>query len=339
MEKLKIIRKFILGLPLTEAEFKNRGFEVGHPAQDRLELVAKTVVNGYNIALENGLTKNLEINIGQVKSELVGFFNEGVGMGLYTLDTFSIGKKSSFQNFIHGIGQKHQYMSYIGAGIASAIFKNSSFEKFMDEANSEGASLFLNGIGFYYGYFHPEKTLKKMFIPSKFFNKEKYILEGYDNGIGRSVWFYNSGVPSKIAQTINGFPYERRGAVWAGVGLAATYAGGVPIEKIKELKTLSGEFVYRLGEGSVLATHTRRLAGNPHVKDETERLLTGKSSIECDEFAVKIIKSLEGYKFIEGVPTFQILLQKIRNWVQENHIQASAVERDEEIFDMLIKNM
>lgn len=339
MEKLKIIRKLILGLPLTEAEFKNRGFEVGHTAQDRLELVAKTVVHGYNIALENGLNKNLEVNTAQVKDELVGFFNEGVGMGLYTLDLFSISKKSSFKDFIYGIGEKHQYMSYIGAGIASAIFRNSAFEKFMEEANSEGASLFLNGIGFYYGYFHPEKTLKKMFIPSKFYNKEKYILDGYDNGIGRAVWFYNSGEPSKIAQTINRFPYERRGAVWAGVGLAATYAGGVSTDKIKELKTLSGEFVYRLGEGSVLATHTRRLAGNPHPKDETERILTGKGSIECDEFSVKIIKSLEGYKFIEGVPTFQILLQKIRNWVQENHIQTLAIEREEEVFDMLIRNM
>lgn len=327
MEKLKIIRKFILGLPLSEAEFKIRGFETGLPAQDRLELVAKTVVNAYNISLEYGLSKSLSIAIAQVSNELSGFFHEGVAMGLFTLDLCSIGNKSRLYQFIEGEGKNHAYMSYIGAGIATAIFRNNSFEYFTTKANSEGESLFLNGIGFYNAYFKPKKTLKEMFIPRSFAGKESYFLEGYDNGIGRAVWFYNSGEPTKISETLNAFPEARRGAIWAGIGLAATYAGGVSEAKIRLLKKLAGKYAYRLGEGSFLATHTRRLAGNPHPNDTTERILTGRSSVECHEFATEIIeKTLRGEKYIDGKPSFQLFLSIIRDWVISN--QSSDVYVD-----------
>jgi enediyne biosynthesis protein E3 len=330
MEKLKIIRKLILGLPLSEAEFKIRGFEVGLPAQDRLELVAKTVVNAYNVALETGLSKSLSISIAQVSNELVGFFHEGVAMGLFTLDLFSIGNKNRLFDFIEGEGRNHAYMSYIGAGIASAIFRNNNFEYFTVKANSEGESLFLNGIGFYNAYFKPKKTLKEMFIPRSFAGKKAYFLEGYDNGIGRAVWFYNSGEPTRIAETLKAFPEERQGAIWAGIGLAATYAGGVSEKKIYLLKELSGKYAYRLGEGSFLATHTRQLAGNPHKTDSTERILTGRSSVECHEFALEVIeKTLRGEKYINGEPSFQLFLSLIRDWVKSNQeANVDVVEKE-----------
>jgi enediyne biosynthesis protein E3 len=339
MEKLKVIRKLILGLPITEAEFKIRGFEVGFPAQERLELVAKTVVNGYNVALENGLSKNLSVNITQVTNELVGFFHEGVAMGLYTLDLFSISNKNRLDEFINGVGKQHAYMSYIGAGIASAIFRNNSFESFASKANSEGESLFLNGVGFYNAYFKPQKTLINMFVPRSVMNNKPYFLEGYDNGIGRAVWFYNSGEPLKIAETVSRFPEKRKGAVWAGIGLAATYAGGVSKEKIYQLKELAGVHAYRLGEGSFLATHTRQMAGNPHQEDSTERILTGRSSIECHEFAEElIVKVLRGQKFINGQPSFQVFLGMIRDWVIENQEVLNHKAPNMGVLDLLVHN-
>jgi enediyne biosynthesis protein E3 len=344
MEKLKIIRKLILGLPLSEAEFGVRGFEVGNKAQERLELVAKTVVHGYNVALETGLSKSLAVNTTQISHELVGFFHEGVAMGLYTLDLFSIGKKDRFGEFITGVGNRHEYMSYIGAGIASAIFRNDAISGFMSKTEkSEGDFLFLNGIGFYHAYFKPEKTLKNnMFVPKSIRGKGSYFLDGYDNGIGRAVWFYNSGEPQKIAKTIAAFPPDRRGGVWAGVGLAATYAGGVSEEKILQLRELSGEYVYRLGEGSVLATHTRRFAGNPHETDTTERILTGKSSVECNDFVDAEIDKMKGRKFINNQPTFQILLQLIRDWLMESHHTSISIGnkkfQENGVLELLVQN-
>ncbi|XLS29693.1 DUF1702 family protein [Flavobacteriaceae bacterium M23B6Z8] len=318
MDKLRIIRRMLFALPLSEANFKVRGFTKGSSAQNRLEMVAKTVVSGYNTALETGLSNDLETHTKYVKTELVGFFNEGIGMGLYTLDVFSIFNKNRFWNFIRTKGKHHEYMSYIGAGIASGVFFNLPFKRFVEKADPTSGLLILNGLGFYYAYFKPKKTLQHFYIP-KSVQKDRFFIECYDNGIGRALWFYNGGIPSEIANTISNFPLERQGAIWSGVGLAATYAGGVSELKIRELKEEAGSFAYMLGEGAVLACHTRDIAGNPHKTDTTEKILTGANVQSCIAFAAKAKENLQNRRFITGKHSLSVFLENIREWVAANH--------------------
>ena len=320
MNKLRILRKMFFALPLTEADFTVRDFQNGAKAQGRLELVAKTVVNGYNTALETGLSADLEAHIKMIKKELVGFFNEGIGMGLYTLDLFSLFQRDRFWKFIKTTGSHHEYMSYIGAGIASGVFFNRPFEKFVQKADPTSGLLILNGIGFYYAYFKPSKTLKKLYVPKSVL-KDRFYLECYDNGIGRALWFYNGGEPEKIADTIHSLPVGRQAAVWSGVGLAATYAGGVAKSKIRQLRQLAGKHAIMLGEGSVLAVHTRDIAGNPHIQDTTEQILTGKSAETCIRFAAAAKERLEGRRYIDGEHSLHVFLKEIREWVRSNHQQ------------------
>lgn len=308
----------LFALPLSEANFEIRGFTKGSSAQGRLELVAKTVVSGYNTALETGLSDNLETNTKYVKNELVGFFNEGIGMGLYTLDVFSILNRNRFWNFIKSTGKHHEYMSYIGAGIASGVFFNLPFKRFVEKADPTSGLLILNGLGFYYAYFKPEKTLKRFYMP-KSVKQDEFFIECYGNGIGRALWFYNGGIPAEIAKTIGNFPLERQGAIWSGVGLAATYAGGVSELKIRELKEEAGSLSNMLGEGAVLASHTRDIAGNPHKTDSTERILAGATMKECCEFATMAKNELQQRRFINGRHSLRVFLENIREWVATNH--------------------
>lgn len=313
---LKTVRKQIFGLPLSEANFKVRGFKEGTEAQPRLELVAKTVVNGYNVAVENGLNDDLKAITKTLDKELVGFFNEGVGMGLYTLDLFSLTNKKRFWDFIKGTGSKHEYMAYIGAGLACGVFKR-PFEKFMDKACPMSGCLVLDGIGFYYAMFKTKRTLDRKFVP-KIVQNNSFYQERYDNGIGRAVWFYAAGEPERIAHTIQGFRPERRGAIWSGIGLAATYAGGVNHDKLLFLKELADEHEIMLAQGSFLATHTRHRAGNPHLDDQTEKILIGKRGLECHNFANQIRQTLEGKRIVEGKPSFQVFLETVRTWIRQS---------------------
>jgi hypothetical protein len=108
--------------------------------------------------------------------------------------------------------------------------------------------------------------------------------------------------------------------------LAATYAGGVGPDKIKLLKELAGENALMLAQGSVLATHTRHRAGNPHAQDSTEHILVGKSSIECHEFAAEAKDALGNRRYINGKHSFQVFLEDIRNWISaEEHRRHSDV--------------
>lgn len=319
--KLKAVKKILFGLPLVEATFQARGFETGYEAQPRLELVAKTVVNGYNVALETGLGEDLKANTLMVKDELVGFFNEGIGMGLYTLDLFSL-NGTRFWQFVEGPGKNHKYMSFIGAGLACGVFKR-PFNKFLDKACPMSGSLILDGIGFYYAYFKPQKTLNGLYVPQSV-QRDAYFLERYDNGIGRALWFYNAGEPERIARSVAGFPAARRAGVWSGVGLAATYAGGVSKDKIRLLKALAGEHAVMLAQGSILATHTRHTAGNPHQDDTTERILIGRSGVEAHSFAVETIKFLDGRRYIDGKHSFQVFLEHLRKWVSTTNPTLNA---------------
>jgi len=268
---------------MKEANFDERGFQQGESAQKRLELVAKAVVSGYNTTINN--------------------------------TSFGIKKKE----FIKGDGKPHEYMSYVGAGIACGVFKKHSFEKFLDKASPTSGLLLLNGLGFYYAYFKPEQTIKRRFFVPKNVKKDPFFLECYDNGIGRALWFYHGANPESIAQMIAAFPEERRAGVWAGVGLAATYAGGVAPNKILLLKQLSGKYYDSLAEGCVLASHTRDVAGNPHEDDSTELILTKKNAAVVQAFARKTDVALKKRRYIDGKHSLQVFLEKIRAWIRKNH--------------------
>lgn len=318
MSKLKLLRKLMFALPLSEANFEVRGFEAS-PAQARLELVAKTVVHGYNTAIETGNSSDLLTHRELVTKELKGFYNEGIGMGLYTIDLFSASKKSHFWDFVRGVGKDHEYMSYIGAGIACGVFFERPFKEFLDLASPTSGLLILNGYGFYYAYFKPDRIFKKNFIP-KAIQADPFYIECYDNGIGRALWFYNGGNPDKIAKSIATFPVYRQPWLWAGVGLAATYAGGVSPETIRLLKELAGKYAVSLGEGSLLATHTRDIAKNPHEDDSTVRILTGRTAKECTEFGREAIEKLGEKRWINNKHSLLVFFEDIRQWLKKSDI-------------------
>ncbi len=310
---LKAIRKQFLGLPLSEGDFERRGFDKGNDAQHRLEDVGKTVMMGYNTAIETGLHDDLKTITGTIQSEKVGFFHEGLAMGLYTLDIFSLFKRDRFWKFVKNQAKHHEYMSYIGAGLAIGVF-NRPFESFIKKACPMCGCLVVDGIGFYHAFFKTKKTLIKYKVPLKV-EENRFYLERFDNGVGRAIWFYNSGKPLDIAKTVKGFPADRRGNIWSGIGLAATYAGGVSDTKIRLLQKMAGEHVLMLGQGSFLAAHTRQRAGNPKIDESTVEILTGDNSMNCDELANEIMEVLDKRRYIDNKHSFQVFLEHVRDWI------------------------
>ncbi|MDR2008908.1 MAG: DUF1702 family protein [Bacteroidales bacterium] len=317
MSRIGSLKQIFFGMPLCEANSAIRNFEKGD-AQERTELVAKTVIEGYNTAVEKGLSEDLlDVRL-MIKNELSGFFNEGIGMGLYTLSLFSISQKNIYWDFVKGVGKPHEYMSYIGAGIACGVF-NKPFEKFLVKANPTCSLLVLNGIGFYYAYFKIEKGLYQHYIRNDV-KKDDFFVECYDNGVGRALWFCENGNSQNIKKIIDTFPKKRQAAIWSGIGLAATYAGGVEENEIRELKKHSGQFWEFVAEGSFLATHCRDIAGNSHNYDITEKILIGKSAEECHIFGRKILLDLKQEILTDGEYTFRVFLRKIRQWIKKDII-------------------
>ena len=121
--------------------------------------------------------------------------------------------------------------------------------------------LAVDGYGFHEGFFHPNVTVVKR---QRRRPLGGYCARAFDQGLGRSLWFVEGAGVDAIAGIISSFESVRRPDLWAGVGLAAAYAGGVggaELERLRDRAALdhSGE----LAQGAAFAARANQLAGNP----------------------------------------------------------------------------
>ena len=87
---------------------------------------------------------------------------------------------------------------------------------------------------------------------------DEYSARAIDQGIGRALWFVGGTDADVVADLIAAYPAHRRGDLYAGAGLAATYAGAADEEELRRLAERAGEHRLRLAQGSASDSgHTR----------------------------------------------------------------------------------
>lgn len=260
------MKKKLFGLAAREVDFQFRGFHHNNPKKrDWLEQSGGRFVHGFNLALEfevlEDLTRELEQ---QVPAGFRGFAYEGAGMALYLLDLLTPWNRNRFQQFLEGPGHKHYYMALIGAGWAMArLCRN--FERKRRGLDPFWSWLMVDGYGFHEGFFKPQASFVDHKQPR---DLEGYGYEVFDQGLGRAMWFYCCADVPLMIDTLKGFPEERQPALWAGVGLACTYAGGVEKDEIETLKEAAGEGAAHLAQGCAFACKARERAENPVPHNE-----------------------------------------------------------------------
>lgn len=287
---LGVLRRFIFGLSNQHGRFSVRGFP-STQAQQRLELVGRTVIETYNTALEEGCTEGLEVRLRAMDNELHGFACEGAAMGLFILDKVVPFANGHFARFLEGHGKNHRYMSYIGAGLGAGAF-GLSYRKVLAEHHHFSKLLFMDGYGFYKGFFKTEPTVRRQEIPADILN-DAALRERFDSGLGRALWFADGGDPARLRATVDKFAPERRPELWAGIGLAATYACGVDKETLQKLLSLGSDHRLMMAQGSLLACHARHKAGNPAPhNDLAAGVLAGCDGARLHAIAVDRLKQI-----------------------------------------------
>ena len=259
MNNITALKETFLGLSSNEASFKKRGFDnTEHRIQKHLESVGETFVNGYNTALTSYELNELESSLNKLDPVLRGFGYEGAAMALSLLDRITFSPNTRFSEFLIGPGEKHKYMLHVGAGWAMARLPWGA-KQHLESLDPLLRWLALDGYGFHEGYFHWKKYVTHKKRPRQF---KGYELRAFDQGLGRSLWFVKGAQPILVAETIRHFDESRQSDLWSGIGLASTYAGGVPIEDIRYLKNASGHFHTSLLQGAAFAAKARDLADN-----------------------------------------------------------------------------
>jgi hypothetical protein len=297
-----IISKVIFGISPDETRFSKRGFKAASSEiQEYLEKIGETFVYGYNTALEDqtdSLTKKLDTQA----HELRGFAYEGAAMALTILDFVSPWHRQRLNQFIQAAGSDHIYMLHVGAGWAWARLHR-NVNKAVTSLDPLLGWLAVDGYGFHEGYFNWRKSVTKQLVPRHLSTDARSV---FDQGLGRSLWFVKGADVEVIVHTINSFPVERRADLWAGIGLAAAYAGGVDTAALKYLAELGN--IPQLAQGAAFAAKAREKAGNPTINTEQA------CQIFCNTDAVTAANVTD--ESLISSPSYKLWRQRIQNHYQ-----------------------
>lgn len=242
----------------SEAEFGRRGFRCGEAdAQAHLTRIGRTFIEGYNAAwtsTEPGLAERL----GAVDRPLRGFAFEGAATALMLGDTLLPWCRARWSRFAAGPADPYLYLAIVGAGWAFA--RTRRLRPRFARLDPLLRWLVYDGRGFNDAYFAPHRTIGAQRRARGVAAAAAAI---YDQGVGRALWFVACADPGTIAAEIARFAPERRADLWAGIGLAASYAGGAGPEALRALRRRAAGFEPHLAQGAAFAAkaHLRAQTG------------------------------------------------------------------------------
>lgn len=308
------VRRALFGIDPADTSFARRGFhgEAG-PVRDRLERVGRTFVQGYHAALAAGRPAPLAERIdAEVERDFRGFAYEGAGMALALLDTVIPGRRSRrdrLARFLAGPGDAHTYIVHVGAGWVMARLPVSPERYLARLADPLLRWLALDGYGFHEGFFHWPSSVARQQVPRRL---RGYLRRGFDQGLGRSLWFVDGADVERLPRTIGAFPAGRQPDLWSGLGLACAYAGGRSQAEVESLLAAAGPHAPQLAQGMAFAAKARQRAGNLTPQTELAcRVVWGLPAGEAAAVSDEALRNLPPDR--PGEPAFEVWRRRIQD--------------------------
>lgn len=314
---LSRFRMLLMSVAPEEIRFKTRGFPETTPQKTaHLEAVAETFLVGYHSAIQTlnqiAVATALEASVG---SAMRGFAYEGAAMGFAVVDLLTPWKKNRLERFVCQVAASHHYMSIVGAGWAYARLKR-RLNAPLDYIDPVFGWLVIDGYGFHEGFFDWGTYYQQQVIPA---HMSAYTRQVFDQGLGRALWFVAGADIPRIESMLYEFPRERRADLWSGVGLAATYAGGVTPEEIRLLQAAAGEYVGNLAQGAVFAATARHRAGNSVQHNQMAcEILSGLSVPEAAELVDRLLAT--DVSPPSELPPYEVLRRSIVRKLEKSQV-------------------
>ncbi|MCR9057385.1 MAG: DUF1702 family protein [Rhodobacteraceae bacterium] len=263
-----------------EANFRKRGFKA--PNADRqalLETIGVTFIQGYNEALNTSQLESILVFERRIKRSHQGFFLEGAAMGCAVADGLPWSKLTGFANrfstLLQATSERHPYLTIVGAGWAMARipWRRSAILSSLDQFL---APLAFDGWGFHDTYFRPSR-LKQGAAGAVRSLGGNPAARSWDQGAGRALWFTSGGSVERACNEIYSQAPERQADLFAGLGLAMTYASGATKIELQSLRSLSGAHSKDVAQGSAFALEAHECAGTASTEVRKAcQILTGK---------------------------------------------------------------
>ena len=197
-----------------------------------IETVVSTFQKGLSISEQEFGLDELISKLNQFEPRYRSVAFEGASMGVAIQN--SLGTWNKYAK----AAEKHATQVHIGLGWAIAEGQM-NLASTLSEIEPDFQVKVLDGYGYWHGLFRRRLTIRTQTIPK---NITSEYQSGFDQGIGRTIWYITKGEVAKVVNIINHFSEDRRANLWQGIGVASTYVGGCSDELIGELKSASSEF-------------------------------------------------------------------------------------------------
>lgn len=270
----------LAGLPLHEAHFSVRGFKAANArAQQVLENAGIAFIRGYNCALDISDPRALNKAASAVERCHQGLFLEGAAMGLGMRDAmpWHLLSVAQLPVFLDSVQTNHPYLPTVGAGWAMARlpWRRSAILRSLDTLL---LPLAFDGWGFHDCYFGRSEVLHGPGLNVVRLAGAAGVRSWYQ-GAGRALWFISGGSVSQAVDLIESAPPDRHPDLYAGLGLALAYAGGIEPTAAKELVSVAHLHRRHLAQGAAFAleAHVRASTCDPEVLAVTAAL-TGRDA-------------------------------------------------------------
>ncbi|GIV34571.1 MAG: hypothetical protein KatS3mg031_2106 [Chitinophagales bacterium] len=162
-----------------------------------------------------------------------------------------------WQSFVNKTGDAYATHTFIGLGWAVAQ-KQIPLNKLKHTLRLPDRCRVADGCGYYEGLFRHRKAVGLQQYPAYM---DTALQKAFDQGLGRSVWYFSQGDPEKTAHLITLFRADRQDDLWRGVGTAAAFVGGCSTETLQHLSALAATFRAQLTTGAAMALKSRTEAG------------------------------------------------------------------------------
>lgn len=272
-------------------------------------------LEGYAHAMEARTPADAVRRLEQLPDWLRGFAYEGAGMGLAVLDGLPFGRSDNVDRFLEtSRGEAYRYLVYVGIGWAMARIPRLRWPK-PESLDPMLVPLVLDGYGFHQAYFKTARYVDGQYQDPNFpwpgGPHGAHANNAIDQGIGRALWFIGGIAPDLVADKVDAFPESRRADLWSGVGLAATYAGGVDDDELRTVSRRAGEFRANLAQGSAFAADARVRAGIvPEHSARATRMFCDATPQEVARRTTALRPTLP----VDGdVPAYEVWRQRLAN--------------------------
>jgi enediyne biosynthesis protein E3 len=292
-----------------------RGFHVkSESARQGLEAVGGHFLDGFQTALAAPGVDAAGTRLDAIERRYRGFAYEGAAMAFAILDGLTPGGGTRAVRFIQGPAARHVYMAYVGIGWAYAKLPKLRWSA-VSAPDPLLRWLVLDGYGFYHAYFETDRYVRGQALdprlPAPAAENPGYARRVVDQGIGRAMWFVAGADPALAASMIGEFQVSRRADLWAGTGLAASYAGAADEAELTDLRERAGQYQPDLAQGAAFACGARVLAGLviPHT-ELAARVFCGCTAAEASAVNDDARRNLPA----DGpLPAYEVWRQRIAN--------------------------